>query len=104
MKKKLEYVIEKFSQFIGHPYVFVVAVLVIAGWMVVGFFMDFNQLWFDIIDIVIFVSTFLVLFVVQFSQNSDTQAMQAKLDDILKSIPDANNSVIGLEKKLKGEE
>ena len=49
----------------------------------------------------IFISTFFLLFVVQSSQNADTEAIQDKLDEIIDSLPTADRTKEGEEKKIK---
>lgn len=84
----------------GRPIAFMTAVVLLIGWFGVSRFMDY-QTWFDIMDVAIFVTTFLMLFVVQASQNADTEAIQDKLDELIEALPSASENRKGEERKLK---
>lgn len=99
-KEILTQMMNKVADFAGRPVVFVTAVLLIIAWFVVSRFMEYDT-WFDIMDVVIFVTTFLMLFIVQASQNADTEAIQDKLDEIIEAIPGARTSKEGEEKEFK---
>ena len=99
-KKRLTRFMNNLSDFIGHPWTFAVITFLIALWFVLGFFLEYD-VWLDIIDIFIFTSTFLVLFVIQNSQNADTKAMQDKLDEIIASLPRADSKKEAEEQRFK---
>ena len=101
MHKLLNILLEKLAVAIGHPYAFLVMTTTVIVWFAVGFFMDFSNTWFDIMDVSIFLSTFLFVFIIQHSQNADTKAIQEKLDELIKKLPKARNSKAGIEKRLK---
>lgn len=84
----------------GKPYVFVGLVVLALTWFIVGIFVEYDT-WFDIMDIFVFLTTFFLLFVVQSSQNADTQAIQDKLDEIIDSLPKASKKKEGEEKQIK---
>lgn len=88
------------ADFLGKPKVFAVVVLIVICWFVARLFIEYET-WFDILDFIIFVSTFFLLFVVQSSQNADTKAIQDKLDEIINALPDADNSKEKEEERLK---
>lgn len=88
------------ANYTGHPVVLVVLVIVLAAWFSLSRVLEY-QLWFDIMDVTIFVVTFLMVFVVQASQNADTQAIQDKLDAIIEALPKADGSVEGEEERIK---
>ena len=83
----------------GRPITFILALTGVVGWIICGFWVGFSdpvyQLWINTITTVI---TFLMVFLIQNSQNRDTAAIQAKLDALVKA-SDAPNDVIGLERK-----
>lgn len=99
-KKRLTRFMNGLADFIGHPLVFAAIVLLIAAWFIVGLFLEYD-VWLDVIDIFIFTSTFLVLFVIQNSQNADTKAMQDKLDEIIAALPQADSKKEEEEKRFK---
>lgn len=90
----------RLAAIVGKPQVFLAALLLTAGWFIVGLFLEYDT-WFDIMDVFIFMTTFFLLFVVQSSQNADTQAIQDKLDEIIKSLPKADDSKENEETRLK---
>lgn len=103
MKKVSEFLtvtMNKIADFVGHPVVFTMAVLVIAAWFVSGMFLEYDT-WFDIMDVTIFITTFFLLFVIQASQNADTKAIQDKLDDIIEALPHSDKVHKGEEKEIK---
>ena len=88
------------ADFVGKPLVFAVVFIITAGWFISGLFLEYN-IWFDVMDLTIFVSTFFLLFVIQSSQNADTRAIQDKLDEIIKALPGADTSKEKEENRLK---
>ena len=90
----------QFADLLGRPTVFAAAILVVAGWFGARLFIEYDT-WFDVMDLVIFVSTFFLLFVVQSSQNADTRAIQDKLDEIIDALPNADTSKEKEEKRIK---
>lgn len=100
LKQKLTIFMNKTATFVGRPAVFLASVLLVVGWFVVSRFLPYD-VWFDIMDVTIFITTFFMLFIVQASQNADTEAIQDKLDDIIEALPKAHTSKEGEEKRLK---
>ncbi|UTX51506.1 low affinity iron permease family protein [Candidatus Saccharibacteria bacterium TM7i] len=100
MEKNLTKFMNKLADFIGNPKIFAVVFLVILAWFIAGLFIEY-QTWFDIMDLCIFVSTFFLLFVVQSSQNADTQAIQDKLDELIEALPGADTNKKREEKQIK---
>ena len=90
----------RLADFLGNPRVFAVVVVSVIAWFIARLFIEYET-WFDIMDLAIFISTFFLLFVVQSSQNADTEAIQDKLDEIINSLPNANSKKEKEEKRLK---
>lgn len=92
------------SEVVAHPYALVSVLLLILIWLVSGLIIqaELNH-WKEIIHIPIFVTTFVLLFILQSSQKHDTEALHAKLDEIIDSMPRTDKRLIKLEKKLKGD-
>ncbi len=84
----------KVSQWIGESIAFSIAVLLIGLWAVSGFAIGFNNSWQLIINTGTTVLTWLMLFLLQNTQNRDTRAIQAKLDELIRCIDEADESVI----------
>jgi low affinity Fe/Cu permease len=81
----------------GQPLTFVVAVLVILVWAITGPIFHFSDTWQLIINTGTTIVTFLMVFLIQNSQNRDGAAMQAKLDELLRAVDKAREQFIGIE-------
>src|SRR5438034_970145 len=85
------------SQMLGHPLAFGLAVLVVIGWAVVGPLFQFSNTWQLVINTGTTIITFLMVFLIQNSQNRDSEAMQVKLDELIRAIKGADNSLLNTE-------
>jgi low affinity Fe/Cu permease len=81
----------------GQPAAFIVAVSIIAGWGLTGPLFG----WSDTLQLVVntgtTIATFLMVFLIQNSQNRDAAAMQAKLAELVRAVTDARNEFVGIE-------
>jgi low affinity Fe/Cu permease len=80
----------------GHPITFLLALLTILVWAVTGPIFNYSDTWQLIINTGTTIITFLMVFVIQNTQNRDGAAVQAKLDELIRSSR-AHNSFIGIE-------
>ncbi|WP_055048854.1 low affinity iron permease family protein [Devosia sp. A16] len=87
----------------GKPLTFSVACGLVLLWAVSGPLFDFSETWQLVINTATTIITFLMVFVVQHTQNRDGEAVQAKLDDLILAIRKADNRLIGAE-QLNGHE
>ena len=87
----------RISYVVGQPLAFVVAFAVILAWVVSGPLFGFSDTWQLIINTATTIVTFLMVFLIQNSQNRDAAAMQAKLDELLRSVDKARGAFIGIE-------
>jgi low affinity Fe/Cu permease len=81
----------------GRPITFLLALIVIFIWAVIGPLFDFSDTWQLVINTGTTIVTFLMVFLIQSTQNRDTEAIQLKLDEIIRAVGHANNQVLDLE-------
>jgi len=81
----------------GRPLTFVVAVGIVVIWGISGPLFGFSDTWQLVINTGTTIITFLMVFLIQSTQNRDGEAMQVKLDELIRSIEGAQNALIGLE-------
>lgn len=87
----------------GHPLAFVVATAACVVWAVTGPIFDYSDTWQLVINTGTTVLTFLMVFVLQHSQNRDAVAIQAKLDELILHTRHARNDLIEAEKLTEKE-
>jgi low affinity Fe/Cu permease len=81
----------------GHPAAFVIAAAVIVAWLVTGPVFGFSDTWQLVINTGTTIVTFLMVFLIQNTQNRDGAALQLKLDEIIRALPGAHHAVLDLE-------
>ena len=81
----------------GHPAAFLISTALCLMWAATGPIFNYSDTWQLVINTGTTVLTFLAVFLIQNSQNRDGAAIQAKLDEILRSASDARSSFVGIE-------
>lgn len=87
----------RLSNLAGRPTTFIVAVVGVLVWAVLGPIFHFSDTWQLVINTTTTIVTFLMVFLIQNTQNRDTAAMQIKLDELIRAIKGAQNSVLNVE-------
>jgi low affinity Fe/Cu permease len=81
----------------GHPLAFVLAVLSIVGWALTGPFFGLSDTWQLVINTSTTIVTFLMVFLLQNTQNRESAAVQLKLDELIRAHQGAHNALLDLE-------
>jgi low affinity Fe/Cu permease len=81
----------------GQPSAFTLAVLVVAAWVISGPLFHWSDTWQLVINTGTTIVTFLMVFLIQSTQNRDAVAVQVKLDELLRVTPGAHNVLMNLE-------
>ncbi|HET9908097.1 MAG TPA: low affinity iron permease family protein [Anaerolineales bacterium] len=104
MKKKADVQISGFTRFAkaasratGKPATFIGAALLILLWAITGPIFDFSDTWQLFINTSTTIVTFLMVFLIQNTQNRDTEAMHIKLDELIRAVGTAQNTMLDLE-------
>jgi low affinity Fe/Cu permease len=81
----------------GSVWTFAIAIVLIAGWAITGPLFGFSDTWQLIANTFTTLVTFLMVFLIQNTQNRDAKATELKLDELIRAIGDARNEFIGAE-------
>ena len=93
----------RIALFAGQPAAFVIALALILLWIVTGPLFGWSDTWQLVVNTATTIVTFLMVFLIQNSQNRDAAAIQAKLDELIRAVHDARNEFIGIEHRTDRE-
>ena len=85
------------SDAVGSPWAFLFAVLACAVWALTGPLYGYSNTWQLVINTATTVVTFLMVFLIQSTQNRDAKAIHLKLDELLRGVKGARTGLVGLE-------
>jgi low affinity Fe/Cu permease len=91
------------SHWAGSPLAFAAAAAIVIIWAIAGPFFGFSDVWQLTINTGTTIVTFLIVFLIQNSQNRDTKALQIKMDELLRATKGASNALIDLENMTEAE-
>ena len=81
----------------GSPFAFLICVALVLAWAVTGPLFNFSETWQLVINTGTTIITFLMVFLIQNTQNRDSSAVQVKLDELIKILDKADNSLLDME-------
>jgi low affinity Fe/Cu permease len=85
------------SKIMGSPWAFLLAVGIIILWALTGWYFNFSNTWQLVINTGTTIVTFLMVFLIQNTQNRDSHAVNLKLDELIKALKPARDSFIDIE-------
>ncbi len=101
--KQFHHFAAKVAKMVGSPWAFLIAVMVVVLWGLLGPIFHFSDTWQLVINTSTTIVTFLIVFLIQNTQNREGAAIHLKLDELLRGVKGARNSLIDLE-ELSDEE
>jgi low affinity Fe/Cu permease len=95
--RRFALVADRVAHVTGHPLTFMFFCAGIVLWAAASIVLHLSSGWQSVINTVITITTFLMVFLIQSTQSRDAAAVQAKLDELIRALEPANNQFIGIE-------
>jgi low affinity Fe/Cu permease len=87
----------KTAEIVGHAWAFILALTIVIAWLIIGPAFDFSNTWQLWINTATTILTFLMVFLIQNTQNRDSKALHLKLDELIRASRPARDSMLDLE-------
>jgi low affinity Fe/Cu permease len=97
MERIFTAIAQSIAYVVGTAWAFAAAAALIIVWGISGPLFGFSDTWQLVVNTATTIVTFLMVFLIQNSQNRDAAALQAKMDELIRSVTDARNQFIGIE-------
>jgi low affinity Fe/Cu permease len=94
---------KRIAHLMGHPAIFAVACLVIVIWGALGPMLGYSDTWQLVINTSTTIVTFLMVFLIQNTQNRDSEALHLKIDELLRAMDAADTGLVDLEERSERE-
>ena len=94
---------QRTARLVGSAWAFVVALSIVVVWALLGPIYHFSDTWQLVINTGTTIVTFLIVFLIQGSQNRDTRAIRLKLDELIRAVHGARNHLIELDEMTDAE-
>jgi len=88
---------QRTSQIVGSPWAFITALFLLILWGISGSLFKFSDTWQLVINTATTIVTFLIVFLIQNTQNRDAKAIHLKLDELIRAVKGARNALVDLE-------
>jgi low affinity Fe/Cu permease len=97
MRDRFSHFAARTGEIMGSYWAFLLAILIVVVWVITGPLFHFSNTWQLVINTGTTIVTFLMVFLLQNSQNREAQATQLKLDELIRAVGQANNQLIDAE-------
>ncbi|CDZ80837.1 putative small integral membrane protein [Candidatus Rubidus massiliensis] len=97
LKNKLSYFINWSAKTAGNPFTFVIALIILFIWLLIGLWRGFSAEWLLILDTIATINASLMVFIIQNTQLRENKALHLKIDGLIKATKDVTNELIAIE-------
>ncbi len=98
MNRFFHHIAERTAHLVGTPWAFITAVIVVAAWGASGPLFGYSDTWQLVINTGTTIITFLIVFLIQNTQNRETRIVRLKLDELLRGVQGARTGFVSLDK------